>query len=219
MDSPASLRVAGLRLYRLDPQHRAVPARRSLTRVRPSRQRRGAGFTGPYSHERRSSSSNGCHGALQGRLTLCAGAHFRQVDSCRTRRAGNETGGAWCPVAPRATGRFTTPGPTGATEWDRARGSSPATVDGAGSARSPPDPPRSRSARGDPRTADRRAHRYRSCAASAPPSDDCPPVGDSRTGGLFLNVSKSSSGFRVAMDDDLRAGMDRGIDLPNRKRP
>ena len=74
----------------------------------------------------------------------------------------------------------TTPGTTGATERDRARGSSPATADGAGSDRSPPDPPRSRSARGAPRRSDRRARRYRSCAASAPPNDDCPPAGDSR---------------------------------------
>ena len=45
-----------------------------LARIRPSRQRRGAGFAGPYSHERRSSRSNGCHGALQGRLTCAQGA-------------------------------------------------------------------------------------------------------------------------------------------------
>ena len=32
------------------------------------------------------------------------------------------------------------------------------------------------------------------------------------TGGLFLNVSKSPGGFRIAMDGDFRAGMNRGIE-------
>ena len=39
----------------------------------PTRQRRGAEFVRRYPRERRSSSANGCHGALQGRLTSAQG--------------------------------------------------------------------------------------------------------------------------------------------------
>ena len=92
-----------------------------------------------------------CAGRTSGRLTRAA-------------RDGQGTSRAVRVVSGRAAGN----------RAGRARGSSPATPDGAVSARSPPDPPPSRSARGAPRTADRRARRYRSWAASAPPSEDRP---------------------------------------------
>ena len=106
----------------------------------------------------------------------------------------------------------TTPGTTGATERDRARGSSPATADGAGSDRSPPDPPRSRSARGAP--AGRTGEHVDTEAA---PHQLRPMMIVRRrgthgiAGGLFRGVSRNPGGFRIGMDGDFRAGMNRRI--------
>ena len=138
----------------------------------------------------------GVPGRTAGGLTVRK-AHVGQVDSY-----GRDGQGAWRPVAPAGDRTVTTPGTTGATERDRARGSSPATADGAGSDRSPPDPPRSRSARGAPpgRTGEH-------VDTEAAPHQLRPMIVRRRgthgtAGGLFRGVSRNPGGFRIGMDGE-----------------
>ena len=115
----------------------------------------------------------GVPGRTAGGLTVRK-AHVGQVDSY-----GRDGQGAWRPVAPRATGR---------SRRQEQRGRPSGT--GLGDRRLQPqmaqDPTDHRRILHDrdqreapPPRSDRRARRYRSCAASAP-SNDCPPAGNSR---------------------------------------
>ena len=120
--------------------------------------------------------------------------------------------GVWVPVAPRVNGRLTTPGTTGATEWDGARGSSPVTPDGAGSARSLPDPPRQPSARGVPAPRTGEHVDIEAAPRQLRPARIVRRWRNHCTGDVFLNVSKRPGGFRIAIDGDFWPGMNRGIE-------
>ena len=148
----------------------------------------------------------GVPGRTAGRLTVRK-AHFGQVDSY-----GRDGQGAWCPVAPRATGR---------SRRREQRGRPSGT--GLGDRRLQPQMAQ------DP--TDHRRILHDRDQREAPPAGRTGEHVDTEAaphqlrpmmivrrrgthgtaGGLFRGVSRNPRGFRIGMDGDFRAGMNRRI--------